>query len=87
MTSCIASRLRKVALPRQLGLRPAGQARHVHIKKLELRMVPVPGGATVCAEEVVERLPHLGDVLIRTSVERALHGRLLGAGCAPEGAL
>jgi len=65
----------------------AWQATHVHIQQLEASLVIVPIPSTVLPVDQIQSMLHLSDILIRTSVQRLLHDRLLRIRLASKGAL
>ncbi len=65
----------------------ARQAAHVHIQQLKIGLVVMMSALAVLSEDLVQRVLHLFDILMRTCIQRLLHHRLLRARLASKGVL
>ena len=79
--------LGEVAFGRQRRLGSAWHAGQISIQDLPRLRIIVPVALTVLAIDLVQRLLQLTDIVRRAGVQRLLHHRLLGTGCAAKGSL
>lgn len=77
--------IREVAFGGVLGSLAALASGKVDVQPLELLGVIVPSGSAVLSKEGVDRLLHLGDIVVLASIKGVLHHGLFGASRFAEG--
>src|SRR5205823_6099508 len=78
--------LGKIPLGGKSRFGSTGQAAHIHIQHLVVRLVIMLRALAVLAIDTVHRVFHLLHILGRTGIQRVLHHRLLGTAAASRAA-